>query len=189
MPPAKRIQETGQIDDAGRPARRFRASNDGPWRDDLPTQEPGLHGLPAGNRLQGPCERQIRGSPRRPRRSGTGPIAAAPRLVDRARRRDLAGRAVRRACWAAWQRSSRGTEWGDEQPDAAATFAVSHGFTHFTLDLHIVVRADPAGEGWWQRLDWIEEAGLPTSDPEAVDARLSLKGSPCRLIPFSPAKG
>jgi A/G-specific adenine glycosylase len=68
-----------------------------------------------------------------------------------------------------------GTEWGDEQPDAAATFAVSHGFTHFTLDLHIVVRADPAGEGWWQRLDRIEEAGLPTLYRKAVDAMLSRK--------------
>jgi A/G-specific adenine glycosylase len=68
-----------------------------------------------------------------------------------------------------------GTEWGDARPDVAAAPSVSHGFTHFTLDLHIVVRADPAGEGWWQRLDRIEEAGLPTLYRKAVDAMMSRK--------------
>ena len=52
------IRQTGRSDDAGRPARRFRPGDDGPRRDDLPAQEPGLRRLPAGGRLRGPCERQ-----------------------------------------------------------------------------------------------------------------------------------
>ena len=41
--------------------------------------------------------------------------------------------------------------------------AVRHVFTHFGLTLAIEKRNEPpAGDGWWQPLDAIGEAGLPT---------------------------
>ncbi|MEO6198722.1 MAG: A/G-specific adenine glycosylase [Sphingomicrobium sp.] len=56
-----------------------------------------------------------------------------------------------------------GGEWGDEQPDTSRAFGtVRHVFTHFTLDLAIERRDQPLEEGWWQPIDRIEEAGLPT---------------------------
>ena len=52
-----------------------------------------------------------------------------------------------------------------------AIATVHHGFTHFTLDLHLVARADPPpGEGWWQPLDRLDEAGLPTLYRRAAEA-------------------
>ena len=63
-----------------------------------------------------------------------------------------------------------GDPW-DSTPAASHPLAtVVHGFTHFTLDLAILARADPVGEGWWQPLDTIAEAGLPTLYRNAVDA-------------------
>jgi len=66
-----------------------------------------------------------------------------------------------------------GPEWssGPQHPNATAT--VRHVFTHFSLDLHIVPRAEPEGEGWWQPLDRIAEAGLPTLYRKAVEAVLA----------------
>ncbi|MEO7240245.1 MAG: A/G-specific adenine glycosylase [Sphingomicrobium sp.] len=45
---------------------------------------------------------------------------------------------------------------------AEAIGTVRHVFTHFALELAIVARAEPAGEGWWHRLDRLDQAGLPT---------------------------
>jgi A/G-specific adenine glycosylase len=56
-----------------------------------------------------------------------------------------------------------GTEWSDEiaeRVDALGT--VRHIFTHFSLDLRVVPCAEPEGEGWWQPLDRLADAGLPT---------------------------
>lgn len=39
---------------------------------------------------------------------------------------------------------------------------VRHVFTHFTLDLAIARSGVRDGDGWWQRLDQLGEAGLPT---------------------------
>ena len=39
---------------------------------------------------------------------------------------------------------------------------VRHVFTHFSLDLLLVPRAEPEGEGWWYPIDRLAEAGLPT---------------------------
>ena len=51
---------------------------------------------------------------------------------------------------------------------------VHHGFTHFTLDLHVLDRGDvPEGEGWWHPLDRIADAGLPTLYTRAVAAVLA----------------
>ena len=66
-----------------------------------------------------------------------------------------------------------GPEWSDDPPTAPRVATVSHGFTHFTLDLHIVVGSEPSGEGWWQPLDKLAQAGLPTLYRKAVEAMLS----------------
>jgi A/G-specific adenine glycosylase len=70
-----------------------------------------------------------------------------------------------------------GPEWSDHRPDALALATVSHGFTHFTLDLHIVARVDPIGDGWWQPIDRLCEAGLPTLYAKAAAAMLGRKQS------------
>jgi A/G-specific adenine glycosylase len=68
-----------------------------------------------------------------------------------------------------------GGEWiaAAPPPTRGLMATVRHGFTHFTLDLH-VVRADrpPAGPGWWQPLETLGEAGLPTLYRRAVGAAL-----------------
>lgn len=66
-----------------------------------------------------------------------------------------------------------GGEWGDAAPMEPVLATVAHGFTHFTLDLTIVPRGEPVGEGWWQPLDTISEAGLPTLFRRAVEAVLA----------------
>ena len=64
--------------------------------------------------------------------------------------------------------------WTAERPSEPAFATVHHGFTHFTLDLHLVARVEPAGgEGWWQPLDRIGEAGLPTLYRRAAEAGLA----------------
>jgi A/G-specific adenine glycosylase len=71
-----------------------------------------------------------------------------------------------------------GSEWSEnarDRPNAIAT--VRHVFTHFSLDLHIVLRAEPEGEGWWQPLDRLAEAGLPTLYRKAVEAALAERQS------------
>jgi A/G-specific adenine glycosylase len=57
---------------------------------------------------------------------------------------------------------------------------VRHVFTHFTLDLTVVAHEDIGGEGWWQPLDAIASAGLPTLYRKAVDAVLGLRGGDAR---------
>ncbi len=67
-----------------------------------------------------------------------------------------------------------GPEWGDVPPPARGFAVVAHGFTHFTLDLHLSARSTPPpGEGWWQPLDRLAEAGLPTLYRRAADAALA----------------
>jgi A/G-specific adenine glycosylase len=69
-----------------------------------------------------------------------------------------------------------GPEWSDEAPTVSGLATISHGFTHFTLDLLIAPRTSPPeGEGWWQPIDRIGEAGLPTLYARAVDAVLARK--------------
>ena len=64
-----------------------------------------------------------------------------------------------------------GPEWAEAEPTGPRIATVRHGFTHFTLDLHLVPRAEPpAGNGWWQPLDRLDEAGLPTLYRNAVAA-------------------
>ena len=66
-----------------------------------------------------------------------------------------------------------GPEWGGDALPVPASATVRHGFTHFTLDLHIFARSEPASDGWWQPLDLLTEAGLPTLYRKAADAMTS----------------
>jgi len=62
-----------------------------------------------------------------------------------------------------------GGEWTSEpQPTSAPIGRVRHVFTHFALQLAIVPSNDPPADGWWQPLDAIDEAGLPTLYRRAV---------------------
>ena len=67
-----------------------------------------------------------------------------------------------------------GTDWTEAEsgrPNAMGT--VRHLFTHFSLDLHLIPRAEPEGEGWWQPLGRLDEAGLPTLYRRAVEIALA----------------
>ncbi len=56
-----------------------------------------------------------------------------------------------------------GPEWGDEpRPAGPVIGGVTHVFTHFRLELAVVAATRAEGEGWWQSLDRIDTAGLPT---------------------------
>lgn len=56
-----------------------------------------------------------------------------------------------------------GGEWTDKpQRGANALGTVRHVFTHFSLDLQVVLRSKRAGEGWWHPIGELEEAGLPS---------------------------
>ena len=69
-----------------------------------------------------------------------------------------------------------GPEWGDEEPVGPRLASVAHGFTRFTLDLHIIARISPPdANGWWQPIDRICDAGLPTLYARAIDAVLARK--------------
>jgi A/G-specific adenine glycosylase len=65
-----------------------------------------------------------------------------------------------------------GTDFG-EAPAATLTIAaVRHVFTHFELELGIAEAPDPVGEGWWQPISTLADAGLPTLYRRAADAVL-----------------
>jgi A/G-specific adenine glycosylase len=75
-----------------------------------------------------------------------------------------------------------GNEWTDtasSEPNALGN--VRHVFTHFSLDLFVVPRPDPVGEGWWQPLGKLAEAGLPTLYRRAaalvLDARNAVRAA------------
>jgi A/G-specific adenine glycosylase len=56
-----------------------------------------------------------------------------------------------------------GSDWTEVQPAVRSPLGtVRHVFTHFSLDLALEARPEPAGEGWWHPLDRLDEAGLPT---------------------------
>jgi A/G-specific adenine glycosylase len=73
-----------------------------------------------------------------------------------------------------------GSGWTQAQSGAEHSLGtVRHVFTHFSLDLQIEARAEPVGEGWWQPLDRLGEAGLPTLYRRAAELALSA-GAPAR---------
>lgn len=60
---------------------------------------------------------------------------------------------------------------------ADALGTVRYVFTHFTLDLHLVARPGPVGEGWWQPLGSLDAAGLPSLYRKAADIILERRRS------------
>ena len=67
-----------------------------------------------------------------------------------------------------------GGEWTEAAPQAVNTIGtIRHVFTHFSLDLHLVPRPEPDEEGWWQPLERLHDAGLPTLYRRAADLALS----------------
>ena len=67
-----------------------------------------------------------------------------------------------------------GGEWSEAGPDRLnAIGTVRHVFTHFSLDLAIAPRSEPEGEGWWQPLEGLSEAGLPTLYRRAAELVLA----------------
>ena len=67
-----------------------------------------------------------------------------------------------------------GGEWSEAEIRGNPVAVVRHGFTHFTLDLALIVRAEPPpGEGWWQPVEALAAAGLPTLYRKAVEAGLT----------------
>ena len=67
-----------------------------------------------------------------------------------------------------------GPDWTEAREQASSALAhVTHVFTHFRLELVIVGRTEPTAEGWWQQLDRLHEAGLPTLYRRAVESILA----------------
>lgn len=66
-----------------------------------------------------------------------------------------------------------GSEWGEAPVHGTnAIGTVRHVFTHFSLDLHVVRRSEPFGEGWWQPMSELQRAGLPTLYRRAAEIAL-----------------
>lgn len=67
-----------------------------------------------------------------------------------------------------------GSEWADDRPAGVnALGIVRHVFTHFSLDLQVVLRSKPAGEGWWHPISELERAGLPSLYRRAAELALA----------------
>jgi A/G-specific adenine glycosylase len=68
-----------------------------------------------------------------------------------------------------------GPDWSDYPLplDGAPLANLRHVFTHFALDLTVVAGGSASGDGWWQPLDRIAEAGLPTLYRRAADLILA----------------
>jgi A/G-specific adenine glycosylase len=67
-----------------------------------------------------------------------------------------------------------GGDWTDRRPAGVNAIAiVRHMFTHFSLDLLVEPRSEPHGDGWWHRLDRLDQSGLPTLYRKAVEAALA----------------
>ena len=55
-----------------------------------------------------------------------------------------------------------GGEWSGEPAPQEPDAWLRHVFSHFALELGVVRACEPLGEGWWQPVDRLNEAGLPT---------------------------
>ena len=74
-----------------------------------------------------------------------------------------------------------GDEWADSpSPCAASLGTVRHVFTHFALELAVEQRSDPAGEGWWQPIDRLDQAGLPTLYRKVAELVVGARPPVCR---------
>jgi A/G-specific adenine glycosylase len=72
-----------------------------------------------------------------------------------------------------------GGEWLDAEPltGAAPLARVTHVFTHFRLELTVVGGSQASGDGWWQPIDSLSRAGLPTLYRRAVEAVLAARSA------------
>ena len=69
-----------------------------------------------------------------------------------------------------------GTDWTDAPPNPRKALGkVRHVFTHFSLDLAVEARPEPVGEGWWQPIEALHEAGLPTLYRRAAELVLEAR--------------
>ncbi len=68
-----------------------------------------------------------------------------------------------------------GTAWTSQPPGRshAMVAKVRHVFTHFALELAIVASDEPEPGGWWQPIDTLDTAGLPTLYRRAAEAVLA----------------
>ena len=67
-----------------------------------------------------------------------------------------------------------GSDWSERAAKPRNTLGtINHVFTHFTLDLTIESRPEPTGEGWWQEIERLSEAGLPTLYRKAAETVLA----------------
>ena len=73
-----------------------------------------------------------------------------------------------------------GGHWTDRPIGNTARYigTVRHVFTHFTLDLIVEAGEQPVGEGWWQPLERLAQAGLPTLYRRAAELGMSRKERP-----------
>ena len=71
-----------------------------------------------------------------------------------------------------------GSDWPTGAPSSVnAIGTVRHVFTHFSLDLAVVPHAEPEGEGWWQPLNRLDEAGLPALYRRAAELAMSARAA------------
>jgi A/G-specific adenine glycosylase len=68
-----------------------------------------------------------------------------------------------------------GGDWAEEAAVEPPLATVCHVFTHFSLDLAILARSEPVGEGWWHPIDRLAGAGLPTLYRKAAEAVLGAR--------------
>jgi A/G-specific adenine glycosylase len=72
-----------------------------------------------------------------------------------------------------------GGDWTEAPQTVAAVLGrVRHVFTHFSLELAIVPDREPAGEGWWHRIDGLAHAGLPTLYRRAAELAVTATERP-----------
>ena len=71
-----------------------------------------------------------------------------------------------------------GSEWseGGVQLDTEPLGLVRHVFTHFALTLSVVRQEQPVGAGWWQPIEKLAQAGLPTLYRRAAEVALGGSG-------------
>ncbi len=67
-----------------------------------------------------------------------------------------------------------GSDWTDSATVGLNPLGtVRHVFTHFSLDLLVVLRSAPEGDGWWQPIGSLGQAGLPTLYLRAAEIALT----------------
>jgi A/G-specific adenine glycosylase len=59
-------------------------------------------------------------------------------------------------------------DWDAAGTAGTALAEIRHVFTHFELRLSVITSSEPSGTGWWQPLESLREAGLPTLFSKAV---------------------